>query len=175
MNYDFLFSKWMYLKNSWYKYVISWIVISIVLSALMYFNGKLSIASASVTVIFVLLYTILIMFNRLRTWKKSEVKLRENSIKYICVKEDGYEANIESGRRKKVVTYFASPIKKVKLSGKCIRIYGDVIVSEKTYANSMVRNKEKQICEFDIPPYFTDWQTILKLLSKLNGGSEHER
>ena len=175
MNYQFSFSKWMYLKNSWYKYFIPWIGISIALSAMMYFNGKLSVASGSVAALIILFFTILMMINRVRTWKKSKVELSGNGIKLTCVKADGYEANIELGRKKRVVTYSAFPIKKVELSGHSVRVYGDIIVTEQTHVNSVTRNKERRVSRFVIPPYFTDWQTMLKHLNKQNGGSEHEQ
>lgn len=167
MNHQFQFSKSMYIRHSWHKYVISWLSVSVVLSTMMYFNGMLSIASGFIAMVIILFFAILIMLNRVRTWKKSKVELNENSIKLILVKADGYEANIELGRKKKIVTYNAIPIKEVRVSGNCVHIYGDIIVSEQTYVNSMTYSKEKQIDEFKIPPYFTDWQILIKHLKNI--------
>ena len=170
MNYQLSFSKWMYLKNSWYKYFVSWMGTSLFLSMIMFINGKLSVTSSTVASIVLLLFNILMMINRVRTWKMSKVELNDTGVKFICIKADGYEANIELGRKRRIVTYSAFPIKKVLVSGKSIHVYGDVIVREQIYVNSLTKNKEKQISNFRIPPYFSNWNMVLEQLKKANGG-----
>lgn len=175
MRNQFIFSKRYYLKYSWYKYILLWIGISLLIWALIFFNGKLSLLSGMISSLAVLLVTILLLINRIRTWRKSKVEVSNHGIVFTKVKADGFEASVELGRRKKIATYSAFPVQRSCVVNNNIHVYGDVICVEETYANSVMNKKEKHLNHFVIPPYFRDLQIIADQLKHLNGGSGHER
>lgn len=169
MENQYLFSITQYLANAWYRYVLLWLGTSGLICFAMEVNGKISLINMLIVTAFSLIVVLLVFINRVRTWKKSEVKIDRERVEYVRVIQDGYDVPIVLGKKRKVKTYIVIRPSSVELHGKAITLFGNVICAEEKYDSGMNKRKESNLHSFTIPPYFSNWDSALEKLNIFRG------
>ena len=165
---QYSFSTSQYLIHTWYKYILSWLAFSGVVSLIMGFNGTLSLLYVLIFAAFFFGVTLLVFINKVKSWKKSKVKIDGERVEYIHVIQDGYEADIALGKRRKVRTYVIIKPTTIAYSGKNVTLRGNVICAEEKFDSGIHKRKEYSMQSFTIPPYFANWNAALDQL-KVSG------
>ncbi len=167
---EYVFSPARYFMNTWYKYIALWIGISLAFCVLMAANATLTLITAIAVVSFFGVVAVLLLLNRIRTWKKSKLKVSENRIDLVLFLQNGYEAHIELGQRRKIRTFTVIRPARVYESAKSIVVNGQITCIDDKYDSGTNSRKEKGLSSFKIPPYFSEWENAKKELLALNGG-----
>ncbi len=128
---------------------------------MVYLNGSFEPMPAIIVALYILLETLLVFIKRIRVWEKSKVWVCNNRIDFVYVVYDGYEADIEFGQRRKVRTYTVVDPDSVVVCGKKIVVKGKAFCVEEYYDSGTHKRNVKQISSFEIPPYFSDWDTAI--------------
>ena len=167
---QYSFSVSQYLIHAWYKYILSWLAATGVVSMIMGVNGSLSLTYALIFALFFLVVTLLVFINKVKSWKKSKVKIDGERVEYVHVIQDGYEVGVSLGKRSKVRTYVLIKPTAIAYNGKSMTLQGDVICVEKKFDCGIHKRKEYSLKSFTIPPYFANWNAALDQLKVLGRG-----
>lgn len=165
---QYSFSTSRYLIHAWYKYILIWLSVTGIVSLIMGVNGTLSPLYVLIFALFFFVITLLVFINKVKSWKKSKVKIDGERVEFVHVIQDGYEADIALGKRKKVKTYVVFKPAVIDYSGKAITLRGNVICAEEKFDSGIHKRKEYSVQSFTIPPYFANWNAALDQL-KVSG------
>lgn len=164
MKKEFSFSVSQYLIHVWYKYILSWAIASVTISLLMAANGTVSQSYVLACSSFFFVVAVLLFVNRVNAWKKSKVRIDGERIEFFRVVYDGYEASIELGKRRRTRRYVVVRPTAVTCHGKAVTVQGDVVCDERKLVHGTHKQKEYFLQSFSIPPYFSNWNSILEQL-----------
>lgn len=170
MKETFAFHGGKYILHAWYLYVGAWLIASLVLCYMVLQNRGWDAAPMLIMTGFSLLVTVLVLVNRLRCWKKSKLYATDSRIEFVHVLFDGYAGQIYLGQQRKIRTYTAVQPFQVTHEGGCVVVRGDVFCVESKYNGLQNTRKERRMAQFKIPPYFENWDQVVKKLSSFNGG-----
>lgn len=164
------FNKGLYFKYASLKYLF-WIFFStFAIVVIMFLNGVCTFVSVVVVFGISLVIGLLIFINRIRTYAKSSVTVDQNSISYTNIKGDGYEAVVALGRRKHIVYYNISMIKKIKKCFGGYKVHGSGICSDCKFSNLTEKKKDKEIESLFVPAYYDNLEKEIQCFMALHSG-----
>lgn len=165
----FFFSKKRYFKFCGPKYVIGWILVYFILCSITYFKRNLTITSSTSICIVTLIFTLLLFFNRIRTWSKSKIEFDDPCIQYTKIKADGYIGGFAVYRREGIL-YEINRIDSYNVTIRGLIIKGSIKKQIIKYENnSLSSSKIIEMQDVLIPPYFVDIDILTALINSVGG------
>lgn len=157
---EFAFRPDLYFKCSWYKYLLVWIAVTVLLCAIVASNGMLSGKVIIVVLCIVLLIELFWLVNKTRFLKNSEVVVTSNSVKYTKVVGDGIAGEAVLGTEKKTVVYEISEITGVSAKNNRIIVNGTGTKTSIKIEDQRESVSSVPINEMTVPLFFGDKQQL---------------
>lgn len=169
MKKQFSYNQSRYFYYSWQKFMVLWACLSLPLCVAMAINGTALLGAYIAVVCFMGFLVVLIYIGRNIAWKKSKIIIDGNRID-LCHLADTYDPEIELGQKRITQTYTVVRPTSIEIKKRSVVIKGDVIYTETRYEYGKHTRREKRLSNFKIPPYFSDWDVLLKELESITGG-----